>query len=179
MGKKIRFVNIETDDILGKKVEIEVNDTFHDVKKKLLETFEKKEKDTLGKVFLKQQIEIRDLDSAQYKDKKFLSFGAFDTEEPIEVHFKRVPILFFLFTNMKKTRRHVLLVDPSQNIRAIEDKTKEKFGLKKDLEIQFVHQGFLMPDTKNVKDFKSFDPAHSIVIVPCIFAEREEFVELD
>jgi hypothetical protein len=160
-------------------VDIEVNDTFKEVKKKVLKTFGKSEKDTLGKVYLKQQIEIRDLDSVQYKDKKFLSITVFDVDQPIEVHFKMVPVLFFLFTNMKKTRRHVLLVDPSENIRAVEEKVKDKFGLMKDIDIQFVHQGFVMPDTKSFRDFKTFDPAHSIVIVPNIFSEMEEFVELE
>ncbi|MHA1997568.1 MAG: hypothetical protein ACTSU9_05570, partial [Promethearchaeota archaeon] len=173
MKKKITLVNfpgpreLEADDagMIQRTVELESNDTFADVKQKLLEVFKKTVKDTLGKIYLQQMIEIRDLDSTQYKDKKFFELGAFDTDEAIEVHFKRVPVLFLLYTSSKKTKRKVLHIDPSDPVSKVEELVKRKFGILNDLEIDFVHQGFKMPDDKSLNDFVKFDPAHSIKVI--------------
>lgn len=183
MKKTLTVVNfpgpreIEADDVgmIQKKVNIDSNDTFQDVKKKVLQAFGKSESDTFGKVYLQQMIEIRDLDSTQYKDKKFFELGVFDHSEAIEVHFKRVPVLFLLYTSSKKTKRKVLHVDPKKNIKDVKPLVKRKFGILDTLNIDLVHQGFLLLSDKSLNDFKKFDPAHSIkVIVHILDTEKEE-----
>jgi hypothetical protein len=65
MGNQVRFVSIAEDNVEEKRIQIDAGDSFNIVKKKILQNFGKKEEDTLGKVYVKQQIEIRDLDSMQ------------------------------------------------------------------------------------------------------------------
>lgn len=178
MAKKYRMYCDSEEGIIERTVEIEGNDTFAQVKEKVMDAFGKEEQDTYGKVFLQQQIEIRDLDSVHYKDKRFGEISNFSNTESMEVHFKNVPILFLLFTNDKKTLRHVLHVNPSENIKKVEDMVTEAFGLRDDIDLDFIHQGFLMVDTKELKDFENFDPAHSIVVIPRIFDDEPERVPL-
>ncbi|MHA1680553.1 MAG: hypothetical protein ACTSUE_06055 [Promethearchaeota archaeon] len=178
MGKKFKLF-CETDGEIGSAIlEIDNSDTFADVKKKVMDAFGKTDADTLGKVFLQQQIEIRDLDSVHYKSKRLLEISTFSDKDKIEVHFKNVPILFLLFTNDKKTLRKVLHVNPSENIRKVEDMVTETFGLRDDIELDFVHQSYLMTDTKKLSEFENFDPAHSIVVIPRIFRDEPERVPL-
>ncbi|MHA1371731.1 MAG: hypothetical protein ACTSWN_05150 [Promethearchaeota archaeon] len=181
MKKIVKFINypgpreIEADgvDIIERKVEIYSNDTFENVKIKILEAFGKTEADTRGKIFLQQQIEIRDLDSMQYKHKKLFTLGAFDLAEPIEVHFVRVPILFLLYTSSKKTKRRVLHIDPNTKMSEIKNLVIKKFGILDGIKIILVHQGYELPDDKCLLDFKKFDPAHSIKVVALIVKDEE------
>ena len=182
MTKFLRFINYPGPDerkgsegvVREKLVELDSHDTFHEVKEKLLNAFGITEADTFGKVYLQQAIEIRDLDSIQYKDKRFFGIGAFDEKDPIEAHFKRVPVLFLLYTTMKKTRRHVLHIDPAKKIESLEPRIKERFDILPDLDIRLVHQGFLMGKDKTLNDFRHFDPAHSIKIIVDFLEQKEE-----
>ncbi|MHA1791333.1 MAG: hypothetical protein ACTSVI_01730 [Promethearchaeota archaeon] len=189
MKKTVEFINfpgpreLEADKagVIEKLVELDTNDTFHDVKSKILDAFGKTEKDTFGKVFLQQSIEIRDLDSTQYKDKKFFEVGAFDFNDPIEVHFKRVPVLFLLYTSSKKTKRKVLHIDPKQKISDVESLVKRKFGILESVNVDLVHQGFKLDESKTLNDFSKFDPAHSIKVVARILEEGldEQYMPLE
>lgn len=182
MGKPIEFVNypghreLEADGagVLSHVIVVESSDTYADVKRKIMDAFKMKEGDTFGKVYLQQQLEIHDVDSMLFKDRKFLSVGAFDERDPIEVHFKRVPVLFLLFTPNKKTRRKVLHVDPHQGLNSMLGFIKEKFDLLPNIDIQLVHQGLYLPAEKRIVDFKNFDPAHCIKVLPNIFKEQAE-----
>ncbi|MHA1848789.1 MAG: hypothetical protein ACTSXU_14195 [Promethearchaeota archaeon] len=182
MTKSIRFFVIkgkEPKSITERTIEIDPQDRMIDVKDKVMKAFGKKDSDTFGKVYLQQNIEVRDLDCEQYKEKRFLSIGAFEITEPIEVHFERVPILFLLFSNDKKTHRRVLHVNPNQKIQDLEDMVKDRFGIRDEIEIDLVHQGFLMLKDKRLKDFINFDPAHSIVIIPRIFKDEPSRLPLN
>lgn len=179
MKKLFAFINYSTPEeneftdkgLIERKIPIETHDTFEDVKKKLLDAFGNPE--TLGKVYLQQQIEIRDLNSFQYKDKKFCTTSTFVHDMPIEVHFKKVPILFLIFTSSEKPKQRLLHVDPSRSIRDIEQWVKEEFQLRDNIDIELIHQSFLLPHSKCINDLSKFDPAHSIQIIPQIFKEKK------
>ncbi|MFX0098185.1 MAG: hypothetical protein ACFFCS_01295 [Candidatus Hodarchaeota archaeon] len=180
MKKMFAMINYSTPEedfltdkgLVEKKICIDTSDTFGDVKVKILEAFGNPE--TLGKIYLQQQIEIRDLDSTQYKDKKFCAMSTFIPETPIEVHFRRVPILFLLFTSSEKPRRHLLHIDPTMKIAKVEKYVKKEFQIIEGVEIELVHQGYQLIHEKCLNDFNKFDPAHSIQIIPHICKDEED-----
>lgn len=165
--------------MVEKVVEIDGNATFEEVRDKLMESFGVTEEQTFGKVYLQQLIEIRELPKTKDNFKKFLVHGAFDLSDPIEVHFKRVPLLFLLYTSSKKTKRKVMHIDPGELVKNVKERVLKKFSIRPGINIELVHQGFRLPDDKPILSFKKFDPAHSLKVVAQIVEDEMEYMDLE
>lgn len=168
-------------EVYGKR-DIEINPkwSYGEVLEKIYEAYDIAEADRPKLVFLKQGAEIRNLTRAVPSkiphckttlDEQFNYSKRIDTDKEVEVHFKKIPIVFestFHSIYGHRTVKKILHIDPKKTLNEIRDVIREKFSIVDGAKINLVHQGKVCCDgqyDKTMEDYgDAFDPRHVIII---------------
>ncbi|MHA1731637.1 MAG: hypothetical protein ACTSU5_06820 [Promethearchaeota archaeon] len=172
----------------NRDVEIDPKWSYRQVLEAILQAYGIKPEERPKKVYIEQGEEIRDLTrdvpskvpgKKSTMDEQFNYSKRIDTDKPIEVHFKKIPLFFQLeihsLRGNRELRKHLHL-EPSITIEELRDEVRKTFGIVDGLQINFVHQGAQCDKdcTNPPLEELDIDPRHIIDVRVEILKNPEE-----